>query len=100
MIGGPICGAGARVDDPEVLDLRAARIDADGELGRRRDWERRAQTRLAGRIERHRVEEQHFVAVESRVELRLRLALAGPLEELAAVLEERRVRAVAIDSSG
>ena len=31
---------------------------------------------LPGGIERHRIEQQHFLAVDPRVELRLRLALA------------------------
>ena len=92
----PIC-AGARGDDAIVGDLRALAVGRDGRLAGITVEFECADAGLARRVERDRVEQEHVTAVEPRVDLGLRLALARAEKKFAAFLEERRPRDVTID---
>jgi hypothetical protein len=97
---GPVLRAGRAVEDPEVLPLGALRVHADREARRVAIGYDGADPRFTGRVERHRIEDQHVAAVDLRIQLGLRLAAVRSLEELAAVLEQRRVGAVAVEIAG
>src|SRR5207249_1782374 len=92
--------AGARLDDMEILDLGAFRVDADSQLRRVAVRHHFAELRLAGGIERNRIEQQDLVPFDSSEQLRLRLAFLRALKKFAAVLEKRRVGLVAIEIAG
>ena len=87
----------ARVDDVKVLDFGTLRVDTDSKLRRIPIRHDLAELGLARWIERDRIEQQDFPAVESRVKPRLRLAFLRPLEEFAPMLEKRRIGLVAIE---
>ena len=93
----PDLRTGRAVDDAEVLALAALRVHADGESRRVAIGHDGADLRLARRIERDRIEQQLLASVDPRVQLGLRLAAPRPLEEFARILEQRRIRLVAIE---
>ena len=90
-----LCAA-RRVDDAEILDLRAARVDAYRRARRLAIRHDAPDLRLAGGIDRDRVDQKHLAPVDPGIELRLRLALLRALKEFTPVLEERRIGAVAV----
>ena len=93
----PYARAVTGIDHVKILDFGTPRIEADGKLRRIPVRDDLAQLGLARRIERERIEQQNFPAVESRVKPRLRLAFLRPLEEFAPMLEKRRIGLVAIE---
>ena len=93
----PLLRPRARIEDAELEDLRPLEVGAHRHQRSVRAGRHRADARLAGGVERDRVEQQQVAAVDLGVELRLRLALERAQDEHAAVAELRRRAAVAVD---